>query len=51
MQHAAAQVPNAGYFTEKATLQDWLQTNPVQNSSVLIKGSRGMSLETLVNIL
>jgi UDP-N-acetylmuramoyl-tripeptide--D-alanyl-D-alanine ligase len=51
MQHAAAQVPNAGYFTEKATLQDWLQANPVQNSSVLIKGSRGMSLETLVNIL
>ncbi len=51
MQYAADQVPNARYFTTKAALQDWLQANPVQNSLVLIKGSRGMSLETLVEVL
>ncbi len=51
MQYAAAQVPHARYFATKAALQDWLQAKPVQNSLVLIKGSRGMSLETLVDIL
>lgn len=51
MQHTAAQVPAARYFATKPELQEWLRTHPVQNSLVLIKGSRGMSLETLVELL
>jgi UDP-N-acetylmuramoyl-tripeptide--D-alanyl-D-alanine ligase len=51
MEHAAAYAPAAWHFETKAELQQWLQDNPVQNSFVLIKGSRGMSLETLLDTL
>ncbi|RDC64581.1 UDP-N-acetylmuramoyl-tripeptide--D-alanyl-D-alanine ligase [Adhaeribacter pallidiroseus] len=49
MEHAAAHASGAWHFDNKAELQQWLQDNPVQNSSILIKGSRGMSLETLMD--
>lgn len=48
---AAAEVAGARYFATKAELQEWLQQHPVEDSQVLIKGSRGMSLETLVEAL
>lgn len=51
MEHASAHAPAAWHFDTKAELQEWLQANPVQNSLILIKGSRGMSLETLVDVL
>lgn len=51
MEHASAFAPAAWHFETKAELQKWLRENPVQNSLVLIKGSRGMSLETLLEVL
>lgn len=51
MEHASAHAPAAWHFETKDEVQKWLQTNPIQNSLVLIKGSRGMSLETLVDVI
>ncbi|MDQ3291220.1 MAG: UDP-N-acetylmuramoyl-tripeptide--D-alanyl-D-alanine ligase [Bacteroidota bacterium] len=51
MENASAYAPTAYHFTTKADLQQWLQEHPIQNSLILIKGSRGMSLETLVDSL
>jgi UDP-N-acetylmuramoyl-tripeptide--D-alanyl-D-alanine ligase len=51
MKHAAAVNSKFLYFETKQELQQWLQQHPVSESYVLIKGSRGMGLETLVEIL
>ncbi|OGX87496.1 UDP-N-acetylmuramoyl-tripeptide--D-alanyl-D-alanine ligase [Hymenobacter lapidarius] len=45
---AAAQVQ---HFTTKAEAADWLLQHPVRGQQVLVKGSRGMALETLVELL
>jgi UDP-N-acetylmuramoyl-tripeptide--D-alanyl-D-alanine ligase len=39
------------YFETKPELHQWLQQHPVSNSFILVKGSRGMGLETLVEVL
>jgi len=39
------------YFETKPELQAWLQAHPVTDSYVLVKGSRGMGLETLTEVL
>jgi UDP-N-acetylmuramoyl-tripeptide--D-alanyl-D-alanine ligase len=51
MQAAVAANPNAYYFIDKFSLNNWLQDNKFQNSHILIKGSRGMGLETIVELL
>ncbi|RAU84504.1 UDP-N-acetylmuramoyl-tripeptide--D-alanyl-D-alanine ligase [Pontibacter arcticus] len=38
------------YFETKPELQVWLQENKISESYILIKGSRGMGLETLVEV-
>ncbi len=38
-------------FPNKKELDDYLQKNPVANSTVLLKGSRGIGLETVVELL
>ncbi len=43
--------PDALYFQTKEELKAYIQANPISNANVLIKGSRGMSLETLVDFL
>ncbi|MBO3700244.1 UDP-N-acetylmuramoyl-tripeptide--D-alanyl-D-alanine ligase [Roseivirga sp. E12] len=43
--------PKAHYWEEKEALASFLKSNPITNASVLIKGSRGMSLETLLENL
>ena len=48
---AAAEVPAAQHFSTKAAAADWLRANPVRGQQVLVKGSRGMALETLVELL
>lgn len=49
---AAAQVNQQfNYFETKVELEKYLFQNPVTNSYLLIKGSRGMGLETLLNLL
>lgn len=42
---------NAHYWKEKKNFEAYLKTSPIENSTILIKGSRGMSLETLLDYL
>ena len=51
MQAAAAAHPAAHYFTDKATAAEWLAHHPLAGQLVLLKGSRGMGLETLLPLL
>jgi UDP-N-acetylmuramoyl-tripeptide--D-alanyl-D-alanine ligase len=51
MQEAAATYPDAQYFISKAAAAEWLTQHPIQNQLVLLKGSRGMGLETLLPLL
>lgn len=38
-------------FATKQELAEYLQTNPIKESTILLKGSRGMGLETVVELL
>ncbi|CAN5911293.1 UDP-N-acetylmuramoyl-tripeptide--D-alanyl-D-alanine ligase [soil metagenome] len=51
MKHARASTEKAQYFYTKEELKAWLEANPIRDSHILIKGSRGMGLETLVEVL
>ncbi|GAB3637460.1 UDP-N-acetylmuramoyl-tripeptide--D-alanyl-D-alanine ligase [Hymenobacter arcticus] len=51
MQAAAAAQPAAHYCADKAAAADWLAQHPVAGQLVLLKGSRGMGLETLLPLL
>ncbi|CAN5657902.1 UDP-N-acetylmuramoyl-tripeptide--D-alanyl-D-alanine ligase [soil metagenome] len=48
MRFALAYLPKAYYFPDKFSLHNWVMDNPMTDTHVLIKGSRGMSLETVV---
>ena len=48
---AAAAYPAARHFATKAAAAAWLTTHPLAGQLVLLKGSRGMGLETLVELL
>ncbi|ODS84133.1 MAG: UDP-N-acetylmuramoyl-tripeptide--D-alanyl-D-alanine ligase [Cytophagaceae bacterium SCN 52-12] len=49
--HALSRLPRAYYFADKFSLHNWIMDHPCQNSHILIKGSRGMGLESIVNFL
>ena len=51
MAAAAAEAPAAQHFATKAEAAEWLRAHPVRGQQVLVKGSRGMALETLVEML
>ncbi|MGI4862510.1 MAG: UDP-N-acetylmuramoyl-tripeptide--D-alanyl-D-alanine ligase [Janthinobacterium lividum] len=51
MQAAAQAHPTAQYFASKAAAAEWLSHHPVAGQLVLLKGSRGMGLETLLPLL
>nr|WKN40102.1 UDP-N-acetylmuramoyl-tripeptide--D-alanyl-D-alanine ligase [Tunicatimonas sp. TK19036] len=51
MKDAADAYPEAHYFPQKADLEAHLQQNPIQQSTILLKASRGIALETLVDLL
>jgi UDP-N-acetylmuramoyl-tripeptide--D-alanyl-D-alanine ligase len=51
MQHALLYLPQAFYFPDKFGLHNWLQDNPITNSFILIKGSRGIQLESVLPFL
>ncbi|GAB2544751.1 UDP-N-acetylmuramoyl-tripeptide--D-alanyl-D-alanine ligase [Rufibacter soli] len=51
MRYAAEVNPDFFYFAEKSALMQWLTDHPIRNSNVLIKGSRGIGLETIVDLL
>ncbi len=48
MQHALAHLPNAYYFTDKFSLHNWVADKAFQDKYIMIKGSRGVALETIV---
>ncbi len=48
MKHALKYLPEAYYFTDKFSVHNWIKDNKFENKVILIKGSRGVSLETLV---
>jgi len=50
MMAAAEKYPEFTYFENKAALQNWLRENPIQNAQILVKGSRGMGLESLLEV-
>ena len=51
MSSALVALPNAFYFTDKFSLHNWLIDKALQDSYILIKGSRGVSLETTLQFL
>ena len=48
---ALREMPNAKYFTRKDELALELKQYPVKNATVLVKASRGIGLETIVDLL
>jgi UDP-N-acetylmuramoyl-tripeptide--D-alanyl-D-alanine ligase len=46
--HALGYLPKAYYFPDKFSLHNWIMDNPMTDTYVLVKGSRGMSLESVV---
>jgi len=51
MKEAADAHAEAQYFTQKSELEAYLTEHPIQDSTVLLKASRGIALETLVDLL
>ncbi|AHJ99379.1 UDP-N-acetylmuramoyl-tripeptide--D-alanyl-D-alanine ligase [Hymenobacter swuensis] len=51
MRQAAATNRAAQYFPTKPAAVAWLQSHPLRSRQILIKGSRGMGLETLLELL
>lgn len=51
MQAAVEANPQAYYFLDKFSLNNWLQENKIENAQILVKGSRGMGLETILDLL
>ncbi|MCY7356306.1 MAG: UDP-N-acetylmuramoyl-tripeptide--D-alanyl-D-alanine ligase [Rudanella sp.] len=48
MKFALDYLPQAYYFPDKFSLHNWIADNPMQDTHILIKGSRGMGLESVV---
>ena len=51
MAGAATAASHFQHFATKAEAAEWLRQHPVRGQQVLVKGSRGMALETLVELL
>jgi UDP-N-acetylmuramoyl-tripeptide--D-alanyl-D-alanine ligase len=51
MQHAANKCEHANYFADKIQASTYIQEQPIKDALILIKGSRGMGLESLLPML
>ena len=51
MRHALETAPGALYFPDPFSLRNWLQDSRLEDYLILIKGSRGMKLEGLVDFI
>ncbi|MEX0883516.1 MAG: cyanophycin synthetase, partial [Cyclobacteriaceae bacterium] len=51
IQYALPKVPKALYFPDPFSLRNWLQDSHLENHQILIKGSRGMKLEGLMDFI
>jgi UDP-N-acetylmuramoyl-tripeptide--D-alanyl-D-alanine ligase len=43
--------PSAFYFPDKVSLMEWFKSNKINDSHLLIKGSRGMGLEKILDVI
>jgi UDP-N-acetylmuramoyl-tripeptide--D-alanyl-D-alanine ligase len=50
MKHALKFLPNAYYFTDKFSLHNWLIDKAFSNTFFLVKGSRGVGLESILTV-
>ncbi len=48
MKYALPSLPTAYYFPDKFSLHNWLMDHPTTDTHFLVKGSRGMGLESVV---
>ncbi len=48
---ALQEIPHANYFDTKQALIDELKKNPIQGSTILVKASRGIGLEAILDFL
>lgn len=51
MAHALPHLPKAYYFPDKFGLHTWLQDHPIRQSQILVKGSRGLQMESVLPFL
>lgn len=51
VRHALPKVPKALYFPDPFSLRNWLSDSSLEDHQILIKGSRGMRLETLLDFI
>lgn len=51
MLSAKAKVENAIYCEQKLELVEWLKKNPIRDATILVKASRGIGLETILDFL
>ena len=51
MKFALHALPNAYYIPDKFSLHNWLMDHPMTDTHVLVKGSRGMGLESVMPFL
>ncbi len=51
MKSAKEEMPSAHYFEKKEQLIETLKKNPIHDSTILVKASRGIGLETIVEYL
>ena len=51
MKYASEEIKNAYYFESKKELELYLKNNKLEDSTILLKGSRGMGLEDLMVLL
>ena len=49
MKHLAEEMPEARLFADREALATWLKENPLGNATVLIKASRSIGLEKLID--
>ncbi|MGB3618181.1 MAG: UDP-N-acetylmuramoyl-tripeptide--D-alanyl-D-alanine ligase, partial [Catalinimonas sp.] len=49
--HTHAAAPGSHHFTDRAALLAWLEAHPPQGAHVLLKGSRGLGLERVVEAI
>lgn len=51
MKSAAIEIPTAHYFEKKEDLLNTLKQNPPSSATILVKASRGIGLESVVDVL
>ncbi len=51
MKHALVHLPSAFYFTDKFSLHNWLMDKAFQHTYFLVKGSRGVGLESVLGVM